>query len=86
MSLRWHCLTMERQKSSCCAKIQYLCTLFRGEALPQFDSYSSDVEGPNPINLETIILGLASYFSFEFAAEAKARDALWNEEAVRFKT
>ena len=37
------------------AKIQYLHTLVRGEALRQFDSLSADVEGANPLNVETII-------------------------------
>ena len=37
------------------ATVQYLCTLVRGEALRQFDSLSADVEGANPLNVETII-------------------------------
>ena len=44
------------------AKIKYLCTLVRGEELRQFDSLSSDVQGANPLTLETIVLGLDSYF------------------------
>ena len=45
------------------AKIQYLCTLVHGKALRQFDSLSADVEVANTLNVETIILGLALYFS-----------------------
>ena len=43
-------------------KIQYLCTLFRGEALFQFELLSASVEGANTLTTETNILGLASYF------------------------
>ena len=43
-------------------KIQYLCTLVREEVLRQFDSFSTDTEGMNTLTVETIILGLASYF------------------------
>ena len=43
-------------------KIQYICTIVCGEALHPFDSLSDDVKGANPLNAETIILGLASYF------------------------
>ena len=39
------------------AKIQYLCTLVRGEALHQFGTLSATSE-----NLESIILGLGTYF------------------------
>ena len=42
------------------SKIQYICTLVHGEALRQFYSLSADVEGVNPITVETIILGFAS--------------------------
>ena len=45
-----------------CAKNQYLRTLALGEALHHFDSFYSDVKGANPLNVENIILGLASYF------------------------
>ena len=44
------------------AKNKYLCTIVCGEALRQFDSLCADVEGSNPLTVETIILGLASYF------------------------
>ena len=43
-------------------KIQYLRTLVRGEFLRQFYALSADVEGTNLLTVETIILGLASYF------------------------
>ena len=42
-------------------KIQYLCTLVHVELLHQFDSMSTDVEGTNPLTVETIILGLGVY-------------------------
>ena len=44
------------------AKIQYLRTLVRGEALRKFDLFTDDMEGMNPLTVETIILGLYSYF------------------------
>ena len=44
------------------AKIQYLCTLVRGEALHQFDSLSADVESMQTLNVVEIIKGLAHYF------------------------
>ena len=44
------------------AKIKYLCTIVRGESLRHFDSLSADVEGTKPLNVEDIILRLASYF------------------------
>ena len=69
------------------AKIQYLCTIFRGEVLNQFDLFSDDVEGMKPLTVETIILGLASYFPpCELAIEDKACDAPWNEEAAWIKS
>ena len=43
-------------------KIQYLCTLVHVELLHQFDSMSTDVEGTNPLTVETIILELCVYF------------------------
>ena len=43
-------------------QIQYICTLVRGEALHQFDSLSTDIEGMNPLSEKTIVLGLALYF------------------------
>ena len=43
-------------------KIQYICTLVRGEALREFDSLSEDVEGLKPLTMVTIILELTSYF------------------------
>ena len=44
------------------AKVQYIHALVHGEVLHQFDFLSSDVEGTNPLTVENIILGLASYF------------------------
>ena len=44
------------------AKIQYLRTIVRGEALRQFDSFSADVEGTENLNVDEIIKGLAQYF------------------------
>ena len=44
------------------AKIEYLRTLVRGEALRKFDLFTDDMEGMNPLTVETIILGLYSYF------------------------
>ena len=43
------------------AKVRYLCTLVRGEALHRFYLMSADVEGTNTLTVETIILGLAAY-------------------------
>ena len=43
------------------AKIEYFCTLVRVEALRKFDLWSAEMEGTDPINVETIILGLAWY-------------------------
>ena len=43
-------------------KIQYICTLVRGEALREFDSLSEDVEGLKPLTMVTIIIELTSYF------------------------
>ena len=42
------------------AKVQYLRTLVRGEALRQFDSLSADMESFNPLTMKNIIKGLAS--------------------------
>ena len=44
------------------AKIQYLCTLVRGEALRQFDLLSSDVENTETLNVDYYIMCLALYF------------------------
>ena len=41
------------------AKVQYLCTLVRGESLRQFYALFADIEVMNPLTVETIILGLA---------------------------
>ena len=40
-------------------EVQYLCTLFRGEALRQFDLLSADVESTQTLNVDDIIKGLA---------------------------
>ena len=40
-------------------RIQYLCTLVRGEALRQFGSLSADVESKENLNVEYIIKSLA---------------------------
>ena len=37
------------------AKVQYLHTLFRGELLRQYYLISADVEGTDPLTVETII-------------------------------
>ena len=42
------------------AEIQYICNIVCGEVFHQFDLFSADVEGTNPLNVEAIILGLAS--------------------------
>ena len=44
------------------AKVQYLCTIVRGEVL-HFDSLSTDAESTNILTVDTSILGLALYFS-----------------------
>ena len=61
-------------------KIQYLCTLVRGEALRQFDLLSADVENTETLNVDYYIKGLALYFPFEFDFKGKARDTLRNEK------
>ena len=38
-------------------KIQYLCTMVRGEDLRQFDALYAEVDGATPVTLESIILG-----------------------------
>ena len=43
-------------------KVKHIHTLVRGEALRQFDLISSYMEGMNPLKVETVILGLATYF------------------------
>ena len=43
-------------------KIQYICTLFCGEALHQFDLLSSDVENTETLNVDYYIEGLVLYF------------------------
>ena len=44
------------------AKIQYLHTLVRGEALLHFDLLSDEGEGANPLTIKTVILGLSLYY------------------------
>ena len=43
------------------AKIRYLCMLFCGEALCQFDSLSVDMESTETLTVEYIIKGLTLY-------------------------
>ena len=40
-------------------KYQYLCTIVRGEALRQFESFSADVESTKTLNVDDIIKSLA---------------------------
>ena len=44
------------------AKIQYLHTLVRGEALRQFDLLSADVKNTETIHMDDYIKGSALYF------------------------
>ena len=44
------------------AKIHYLLTLVRVEALRQFDTLSAEVGGTNSEKLKSIIFGLGLYF------------------------
>ena len=44
------------------AKVQYIFTVVCVEVLRQFDLMSADVEGKNPLTVETIILELCVYF------------------------
>ena len=46
-----------------CRKIQYLCTLVRGEALRQFDMLSADFESSTPLTLEAIFWYWVRIFS-----------------------
>ena len=45
------------------ANIQYLCTVFCGEALHQFDLFTADVENIETLNVDYYIKSLALYFS-----------------------
>ena len=67
-------------------KIQYLCTLVRGEALRQFDTLSAVVGSTTSENLKSIILGLGAYFSPVNSLSKEKRDAPRNEEDTRFKS
>ena len=42
------------------AKVPYICMLICGEAFRQFYLLSADVEGTNPLTVETIILGFGA--------------------------
>ena len=54
------------------ANVQYICTLFRGEVLHQFDLLYSDVEGTDTLTVENIILGLDLYpFLVNFLSKQK---------------
>ena len=44
------------------ANFQYLCTLFRGEALHQFDSLYADVKITETLNVDYIIRDFSQYF------------------------
>ena len=44
------------------ARIQHLCKMVCQEALCQFDTFSTKVESTTSENLESIILGLSTYF------------------------
>ena len=44
------------------AKIQYLCNLFNGEALHQFEPLSSDAESTKTLNVDDSIKVSAQYF------------------------
>ena len=39
------------------AKVQYLCSIFHGEVLCQFEFLSTGMEGTNPLAVEYIVLG-----------------------------
>ena len=54
-----------------CARIQYVCTLVRGEALCYFDTLSAEVGIANPENLTSIILGLGREFSLLMRCQIK---------------
>ena len=67
-------------------KVQVIRTIVCVEALHQFDLLSTDVGGTISLTVETIILGLASYFPpYELATKAKAPYVPLNEEDSRFK-
>ena len=44
------------------AKVQYLCTLVRGEVLCQFETLYDDTESTTPLTVEVIILVLGLYY------------------------
>ena len=45
------------------AKVQYICTLVRGEGLRQFDLLSADVKNTDtPLDMDYLLKGLAWYF------------------------
>ena len=67
------------------AKIQYLCTLVRGEALHQFDILSADLESSTPLTLEAIFWYWVRTFSCQCAVKAKSHNTPRNEEAARIK-
>ena len=49
-------------------KVQYLRTLVCGKPLRQFDLLSADVENRDTfLNVDSLLMGLAWYFSYEFA-------------------
>ena len=52
---------------------QYLSTLFRREALHQFELLSADVKGTETLNADYIIRGLAQYFPLVNSLSKKKR-------------
>ena len=65
------------------AKVQFLCTIVRGEVLHQFDLLFDNIESSTPLTLESIILGLGVYlFSCLCDVKEKARNLPRNEEAA----
>ena len=64
------------------AKYQYLGNLVRVEALRQFDSLSSDVEGTETLNVDYIIRGLSQYF-FPVNLLSKQKRAPWNGKTTQ---
>ena len=53
-------------------KIQYLCTLFHGEALCQLDTLSVEVVIATKTHLNCIFLGLCTYFFLLICCQRKS--------------
>ena len=60
------------------AKIWYLCTLVRGEALLQFDLLSADVENTETLNVDNYIKFSVVFFSCKLYFKTKALNAPQN--------